>query len=282
MVDPAIVEQKAELLFPDQIFSRPINRLQTPQVGVIGGSRDNLKPLHDVYQALDACNNRTILAVPAEVSPIVGSLAELVFVQSEKYTDDATIAQRLADCNMIVLAPGMKVTSQWHIRLEKILRQSHTSAVWTEEALPIVAASPELLNAPGSIVVLSSEQAIRLANKYQLPVTIAPARGIYNKIALMRALSEHTNAHIVLCDEHQIATYHYTLSTAGLLQDAQHSYSDQQYILAGTIAGLTAGVVGVQRQYEAIMNALYIFREAMLDTNSDHAKSIRQAIDNII
>ncbi len=279
MADLPIVAQKDDLLYPQSLFERPLNRLQMPQIGLIGGGLGGLKLLNDTYKTMLDCDNRIILAVPRSIQQMIGQTADLIFepVSRGRY-DDSLIVERLGEANLIVLAPGMAMTSQDHIRLDKIINQLERPIMITTEALPIVVADPSLLARAGSSLVLSTEQAIALANKYNLPIDIKPARGVYNRLAIMDSLSAHTNATVVIVEKNQIALHHHSLKQAGLLQMIMADFDRQLGQIIGVLSALSAGQTQPDKQFEAMMNGLFLLRQSIDQTESN----IGQILKNIL
>lgn len=279
MTDLPIIAQKDDLLYPQNLFMRPLNRLQMPQIGLIGGASQGFKRLNDVYQTLLDCDNRVILTVSRATQQMIGQAVDLVFEASTngRY-DDSSIIERLTEANLIVLAPGMVVSSQDHIRLDKILNHIERPLMMSAEALPIAIADPSLLASAGSSLVLSTEQAIGLAGKYGLPVDIRPARGIYNRLDIMLSLSAYTNAMVVIVEKNQIVLAHHSLAQAGLLQMSTADFNSDLGQIIGILSALSAGQIQPNKQFEAMMNGLYLLRQA-----SDRKQSnIGQILKNIL
>lgn len=254
-----------------------------PQIAILGGSPAHLKILNDVYQTLQACSNRVIMAVPQNIANLVGSEAELILPASHKgRADDSHITERLTDANLIILSPGLSLTSEWHLRLDKIVNEVSRPLLITEESVDLIATSPELLGDGRSLLILSTEQALRLAGRYALPVKIRPSRGIFNKIELIDTLSSHTNAMVVLLDANTLVLGHFTLDTIGLLQ----SENKDLLALRGEVSALLGSFVTqqptIKKQFEGLMTATYVLYQAIEDQSQSLNQSIRQILNKVV
>ncbi len=265
MSTPAIIRQKDELLFGDVLFNRPINPVLRPRLTIVGGSVKGLKTLSDCYQAAGALGATTELIVPAQIAEFTHGLPVAAYIELDKnkMLKVSSLQDAGANCNLLVLAPGLAESASTQMALEYMLTDAKAVILVSDEALSVVSINPTIFSDTQAIFCLSTKGLITLANHLKIGVDIKPDRGIFNIIDIINTLRTSLRAGFVIYDNNNIIVSE-DGDKVGVTSLEMEDIDHCRGYLIGLLAGLVAQYDNDIDQFlPKAMTASYIFRQSL-------------------
>ena len=271
-----LIHQRDQSLYPDVLFNRPISGLGRMHVALFGGGKRGVVTLSEVYSSMLSTGIEptcVVEAPTANLAPLpIGSIILHTDKKTQQVSETAEVLSFVARSNMVILAPEAELGSALQILFEKVLSETQTPVVITDEVVGLYRFTPRTSKRANVLFILSSEGLMKLANALALPVKIRPGRGIYNTLALVEAVYEATGAHVLSFDNEQAVVRDGSSSDEyGIIHVQEGSISQHRGLLIGLIAGLLSDVTQTFTSVlPKLMTAGYLFNAIMSQSNGLH------------
>jgi hypothetical protein len=245
-------------------------------VALFGGSKRGIVALSEVYSALQSTGIEptcVVEAVTAELAPLpVGSLILHADKKTKQVSESADVLSFVGRSNVAIVAPEAELGSSLQILFEKILSQTNTPIIITDEAVGLYRFMPIDAKRSNVLFILSSEGLLRLASVLALPVKIRPGRGVYNVLALVEAVRDATGAHVLSFDTEQaVACDNSRGDEYGIIHVLESSIMQHRGLFIGLVAGLLADATQTfSSVLPKLMTAGYLFNLIMTQSNGLH------------
>lgn len=271
-----LIHQRDQSLYPDVLFNRPISGLSRMHVALFGGSKRGIVALSEVYSALRSTGIEPtciVEAVAAELAPLpVGSLILHTDKKTKQVSETADVLSFVGRSNVAIVAPEVELGSSLQILYEKILSQTNTPIIITDEAVGLYRFMPIDTKRSNVLFILSTEALIKLANTLALPVKIRPGRGVYNTISLVEAVRDAIGAHVLSFDSEQAVVCDNSSSNEhGIIHVLENSIMQHRGLFIGLVAGL---LVDTAQTFTSVlpklMTAGYLFNSILSQSNGLH------------
>ncbi len=271
-----LIHQRDESLYPDVLFNRPIRGLSRMHVALFGGGKRGVVTLSEVYSTMQSTGIEptcVVEALVANLAPLpIGSIILHTDKKSQQVSETAEVLSFVDRSNMVIMAPEAELGSSLQILFEKVLSETQTPVIITDEAVGLYRFTPRNAKRVNVLFVLSSEGLMKLANILALPVKIRPGRGVYNTLALVEAVHEATGAHVVSYDNEQAVVRDGASSDEyGIIHVQEGSITQHRGLLIGLTAGL---LTDVSQSFTSVlpklMTAGYLFNTILGQSNGLH------------
>jgi len=282
MQDRQLIHQYDELLYPDIIFNRPISNLARLQIAVFGGRQHQLAEISQLYQTLGAMGISAQLYLEEKV--IVPGMVPLGTFhlttdrKTGKVSQTAEVLDRVRESNLAVFAPNVLLGSAMHILAERLLNETDTPIILTDEAVMLM--SPQFaqtLRHRGNVVFfLSNRGMIQLANQLGLAVQIRSGRGVYNTLDIQESIVNATGAGIISYAHDVAVVLDSKNSTeAGIIHFSRPGQLDNQ---RGVFLAILAGLVvspgsGITNFMQKALTGGYLFQK-IADHTDAHVSNV--------
>ena len=271
-----LIHQYDTPLYPDVLFNRPIAGLSRFHIALFGGGKRGIAVLSELYTSTlsmgigPTCVVET-QAVEPQLLP-VGSLSMHADRKTKQIVESADILSFIDRSNLAILAPEADLGSSLQILFEKILAQTNTPVIITDEMVGLYRFLPKGEQRPNVLFVLSTDGLTKLANILALPVKIRPGRGVYNIISLVEAVHEATGAHVLSFDSDQAVIRDAMKSGEyGILHVPEGSIDQHRGLLIGLAAGLLAEASQTLTSVlPKLMTVGYLFNAILKESNGLH------------
>lgn len=271
-----LIHQRDESLYPDVLFNRPIRGLSRMHVALFGGSKRGMVALSEVYSAMLSTGIEPtciVEAVAAELAPLpVGSPILHADKKTKQVSESADVLSFVGRSNVAIMAPDAELGSSLQILFEKVLSQTNTPVIITDEAVGLYRFMPTGSKRVNVLFILSTEGLMKLVNVLALPVKIRPGRGVYNTISLVEAVHEATGAHVLSFDTEQAVVRDKSSSNEyGIIHVLENSIMQHRGLFIGLVAGLLADTAQTfSSVLPKLMTAGYLFNSILSQSNGLH------------
>lgn len=271
-----LIHQRDESLYPDVLFNRPIRGLSRMHVALFGGSKRGMVALSEVYSTMLSTGIEptcVVEAVTAELAPLpVGSLILHTDKKTRQVSETADVLSFVGRSNVAIMAPEAELGSSLQILLEKVLSETQTPVIITDEAVGLYRFAPRGTKRLNVLFILSAEGLMKLANVLALPVKIRPGRGVYNTLALVEAVHDATGAHVVSFDGTQAVVRDSSGSGEyGIIHVLENGITQHRGLFIGLVAGLLADTSqAFTSVLPKLMTAGYLFNSILNQSNGLH------------
>lgn len=266
MQEIELVHQYDKLVFPEVLFNRPISGLGRLHVLLLAGEVSQLSIFSQVFTALTALSlNPDCVAIENELTNSflpVGSTKIHVDKKSHQILETAQLIESSERSNLIIMSPGSNLTSSSHMLYEKIMGQTKTPVILTDEAVGIYVNLSKQARSRSNVMFILSLQGLKALEKsLDIHVEDRPGRGIYNVLHHMDAVQKVVQADVV-CRYEGVVVVQSQASPGryGIVHLEAGNTEAYQGLLTGLIAGLMTEPVPVLRGgLEKVMTAGYLF-----------------------
>ncbi len=271
-----LIHQRDESLYPDVLFNRPIRGLSRMHVALFGGSKRSIVALSEVYSTMQITGIEPTCiaeAITAELAPLpVGSLILHADKKTKQISETADVLSFVGRSNVAIMAPDAELGSSLQILFEKVLSETQTPVIITDEVVGLYRFEPGAIKRSDVFFLLSSEGLVKLANTLALPVKISPGRGVYNTISLVEAVRDATGAHVLSFDAEQAVVCDSSNSNEyGIIHVLENSIMQHRGLFIGLVAGLlTDAAQTFSSVLPKLMTAGYLFNVIMTQSNGLH------------
>lgn len=271
-----LIHQRDESLYPDVLFNRPIRGLSRMHVALFGGSKRGMVALSEMYSTMLSTGIEptcVVEAVTAELAPLpVGSLILHTDKKTRQVSETADVLSFVGRSNVAIMAPEAELGSSLQILLEKVLSETQTPVIITDEAVGLYRFAPRGTKRLNVLFILSAEGLMKLANVLALPVKIRPGRGVYNTLALVEAVHDATGAHVVSFDCEQAVVRDGSRNDEyGIIHVLENGITQHRGLFIGLVAGLLADTSqAFTSVLPKLMTAGYLFNSILNQSNGLH------------
>lgn len=281
--DIDIIQQADKLLFPEVIFNKPINKLASPRIMILGGSGNKLNNISLCYESIANSYSNATLVLPKILSTSL-DIPDAIYLSSNptgsilKENLDKLI-ELSSDCNFLIIGVDLYLGSEAQIVIEKLLHDTLVPCLVTDEVTKLFLLNPEILKKRKNLVLFTNtENLIKLANKLGIAINIQPSRGVYNKTDLIKKILANINCSIICYDSDQIICMDSSdLERAGLI-----NFESGLEKNIGSIIGLVGSFLAdptykINKFIKKTLTACFVAKEAITQNSS-----IKEVINDLM
>ncbi len=255
--------QKDEL-YSKFFFDRPVNPIQQPIIGIVGGK---LASLNHIYEAITVTGSRAeVVGIDTFSEPVQST--SVMPANSFRSEDRMEIAEKLQELennmSLVILGVDIILSSNIQIEFEKFLTYATVPVILCGPSVGLLGFNQELFRKSNIVIFADSLTHIKLINRLHIPVRTNSARGIYQLADLAFGLQERfSNIKQVLYDNQNIVSID---SGKPIPQEASMTHfgamlnKDHDYIL-GVIASMLAWPLrNLDNFKQRVSNATYLIK----------------------
>lgn len=271
--------QAEAALYPDLLWSRPLNARSAGRILLVGGHSGSIAQLQALYQLIDAAGVGEVrIAAPDVQSKLLGPLGIADFLPS---TPSGSIAKGAygqllylaEEVDSVVIGADLTANSETALVIEKFLRESPTRVVLLNEAVDAARYAPEIcVQRPGTLIVTDMA---RLAWLMPQAAEEVPAGSIdQRKAGLVSSFVQSAKADLLLVGNNLIAGYR---GAQPIITDLPSGHMAQRLPVAAALAA----ALWTQHQakpVEALATASYLAAAALGSLDAVSTATVQQVV----
>lgn len=283
MAEPIFLRQTDTPLFPKVLWNRPVSSIGAGRLLIIGGHTGAFSLPQGIYQLAEAAGIGEVqVLLPDSLRPLLAPLGIGLFAPS---TGSGSLSKKALgeilniaqNYDTSLIGPSLSNHSEVTVLVEALLAKHPGQIVVVEDALIAARHNPALLTTrEDCLVILSMEEAFKLAGSLELAISIRPDRGVLNKIEIMQALARAGTCAFVLYGPELIVTSSEKVSMTPLpLYNA--GFLPAIYSVCSTF-----WTQNPTNRFEGLTTAAYVLSQALGNESSslnDQAKDISEVLE---
>ncbi len=197
--------QTNEPLFPEVLWSKPINRKAAKRLVILGGSRGHFQQVELSYKAANQAGIGEVkLILPDSLAPQLGRLTGCLFVKS---TAAGSISNSAASdiCSWIDNSDGLLLAGDFSHNantislIEQLLNATDGPITIGKEVIQLMLYAPQNLFARTNRLLIGDTQTlVKLAAKLEISLQLKPQAGLLNKLHLLEQLAKVSALNLAL------------------------------------------------------------------------------------
>lgn len=267
------------------LFNRPISSLHTRRIGILAGRHASLKKINDLFEIVSLFGHEPILVAELELKE--ANIPAHVFLEPGKnstqgYTNTDQALELFADCSYVIVGMDIEIGSHLQIFLEHLVSSRQAPVIFTSPSIGLFKVNPKLINGrTNDIYALDTKNLIDLANALHQPTKFKPNAGIFNKLGLMRDLSNLLNSDVLCLENYQILNINnHNLEKAPVISIPNPNDTEVAYLFIAILTSLLCDVSNPENDIdERVITAGYLLRAGLID-RKNFAMLIKKAINN--
>lgn len=271
------LRQDEQPLFPNLLWNRPVNTKAAGSLLIIGGHTGDFSLVQAIHQsALAAGAGKCQVVLPDALNGLLAGTPDTTFVPSNSSgsIDKEALSQILnlsQEYSAVVLGANLSNNSSTAVLAEGLATKLGRPLVVCTDAWEALKFSAHLITERADrLALLTTAEAMRIAGRLKIPVSIQAGGGVMNKIRLAHNLLGASSNNWFFYEGELITAADLKIS---LTQIGRHD-------VAGAVIGVAATfwMQNLAQPFEALTTAAYVLHSATQDAARQLPEAIKATV----